>query len=73
MAKEIKVTTKRQAEITVALGPDVYVLRAAAVEGEEPYYWVYSGPSGNWEFTEAKWQHIRDAVDKLFVALRVEE
>lgn len=67
---KVKVTTRRQAEITVTLGPDVYVLRAAVDEGKSPYFWVYSGPSGNWEFTEPLWQRMRDTVDKLFEALR---
>jgi hypothetical protein len=70
MTNEVKVTKKRQAEISVTLGPHVYILRAAVYEGESPYFWVYSGPSGNWEFTEGLWQRMRDAVDKLFAALK---
>ena len=67
---EVKVTTKRQAEVAVTLGGWEYALKGAADDGRAPYVEVYKGIRVL-EIRECDWPAFREAVDKLFAALRV--
>lgn len=69
---EIKVTSKRQAEVDVTLGPAEYRLKGEVEEGRAPYVGVYSGTL-RLEIREGDWPAFRDAVDKLFAVLRGRE
>ena len=77
---EVKVTTTRKAEARVTLGPQYYTLTGESdapgsggdsSESRAPYVQLYSG-ARLLEIREADWPAFRDAVDKLFAALRAE-
>ena len=68
---EVKVTTTRKAEAWVTLGPQDYTLTGESDDGRAPYVQLYSG-ARLLEIREADWPAFRDAVDKLFAALRAE-